>query len=121
MWASGECRGLFSCGGAPAVVCEAWSGERASCPCATTQVWTRPLLAGGAAAVALFNPTEVEQNATVMFSSVKGHQWTGDTKLAVRDLWAHKRLATCTGANGSFTAEVEPHGTRLLRLGSPYM
>ena len=116
MWTSGECRGLFSCAGAPAVVCEAWSGERASCPCTTTQVWTRPL-DGGAAAVALFNPTEVAQNATVMFSRVKGHQWTGETKLAVRDLWAHTRLAT--GASGSFTAEVEPHGTRLLRLGSP--
>ena len=82
----------------------------------TTQVWTRPL-AGGAAAIALFNPTEVAQNATVEFSQVRGRTWSRATTLAVRDLWGHERLASA--ASGSFRAEVEPHGTRLLRLGGP--
>eukprot|EP01051_Picozoa_sp_SAG22_P016545 SAG22_NODE_2355_length_2672_cov_1.682472_3_plen_379_part_00 len=120
MWVSGQCRGLFSCAGAPAVVCEAWSGERASCPCVTTQVWTRPLASAGAgtaalaAAVALFNPTDQVMNATVAFAQVQGTPWSSATKLDVRDLWAHESLAA--GVTGSFSALVEPHGTRLLRL-----
>eukprot|EP01047_Picozoa_sp_COSAG01_P034963 COSAG01_NODE_2653_length_7307_cov_31.893868_4_plen_222_part_00 len=114
MWVSGQCRGLFACAGAPSVVCEAWSGERASCPCVTSQVWTRPLDNGTAAAVALFNPTATVLNATIEFSQVNGLDWIASTQLVVRDLWAHQRLAT--GVSGNFTCEVAPHGTRLLRV-----
>lgn len=119
MWVSDQCRGLFACAGAPAVVCEAWSGERANCPCVTTQVWTRPLASGAAAAAALFNPTDKTLNATVEFDKVKGVEWSASTKLTVRDLWAHERLDTGGsggGASGSFTVLVAPHATRLLRL-----
>ena len=65
VWVSGDCRAVFKCDTAPAVICESWSHGNVSCPCVHTQVWARPLVNATAAAVALFNPGEVAQDMEV--------------------------------------------------------
>lgn len=112
MWASADCRGTFQCGGA-AVVCESWSRGNVTCPCVVTQVWARPL-AGGAAAVALFNPQEAPHDLTVRFADIPMRGWGAETQLYVRDLWRHSLVSSATGS--FIVPGLPPHATSLLKL-----
>ena len=69
VWTAADCGGVFTCDDDVNIVCESWGQQNTSCPCITTQVWARPLV-GGAAAVALFNPSNATQAITVQFSAV---------------------------------------------------
>ena len=115
VWVSNDCGGRFRCGGAQAdIFCESFSGQNVSCPCITTQVWARPLR-GGAAAVALFNPSNRTQTARFEFRTVPSRSWSGATALTITDLWS----GHSTTATGAFAAHAVPaHGTVLLWVSS---
>jgi alpha-galactosidase len=72
------------------------------------QVWSKRLSLSGSRAVALFNRTEDVARMTVRFADcgIAG-------QIRVRDLWEHANMGTFTG---SYSADVEPHATVVLRL-----
>ena len=75
-----------------------------------TEVWSRPLW-DGTLAVALFNRGEAPTEVTAKWSDLgrSGSQ-------PVRNLWQRKELGAF---DGSFAAEVAPHGAVLLKVGEP--
>ena len=83
---------------------------------ATLQVWARPLH-DGTIAVALYNAGNQSATITSNFSKLpptaSGKQWGATTEAKPRDLWAHAELAV---TKGSFSAIVEPHATKVVKL-----
>jgi alpha-galactosidase len=73
------------------------------------QVWSRPLADPNARAVALFNPTDAPARITVRWVEIGLPAGAAQ----VRDLWAYAERGSQTD---SFTAEVEPHGTAMLKI-----
>merc|ERR1712025_1307997 len=115
MWVSSGCRAVFKCDGVDGVDCESEDKKFVVCPCTApaAQTWLRPL-SGGAAAVALHNPNTMPQKVTVRFADVPERQWNENTKLHVRDLWAHKDIGIFTG---TFAVDnVAAHGTAVIKL-----
>lgn len=81
-------------------------------PSDTCQVWARPL-STGAFAAAMFNANNQTHGITTEWSVIPGAGWDSTTKVNVRDVWQHKDLGTFTG---SYSAQVEAHGTVMLVL-----
>ena len=75
-----------------------------------TEVWQKPLF-DGTTAVALFNRSKQPKKITATWQALGLHG-----RQPVRDLWRHKDLGT---VDKSFTAAVPPHGTVLLKIGTP--
>ena len=73
------------------------------------QIWARPL-ADGSQAVGLFNSTDAAIDMTLDFKTVGA-----PSQARVRDLWQHKDVGM---VEGSFTANVPPHGAVLVKLSS---
>lgn len=73
------------------------------------EVWSKPLEASGARAVALFNRSAAAADITVNWSDIG--LAAGDA--TVRDLWAHVNLGSFTN---SFTANVPSHGVVMLKI-----
>ena len=76
-----------------------------------SEIWIKPL-AGGSAAVLLFNRSE--QSAAIRLSAEE-LGWPPRVTAKVRDLWAHRDMGRWTG---SISASVEPHGVAMFRIGS---
>lgn len=65
-------------------------------------------------AVALYNPSDIDAEGTVDFTSLG---WTKSTRATVRDLWAHKNLGSALGRFPETShVVVKAHATLLLRL-----
>jgi alpha-galactosidase len=73
------------------------------------QIWAKPLF-NGDYAIVLYNSGEQRHNITANFSLV-GIPDTAN--VSVRDLWQHKDLGVF---KKSFTGQVDPHGTILIRV-----
>jgi len=116
MWIANGCRGTFVCNGVKDVSCDVMGGKNTTCPCKATSnnmVWARPLQ-NGAAAVALLNGGEDTVDMTVNFADIPLREWSANSHLSVRDLWAHSDNGTHVG---SFTAQKIPsHGTVVVKL-----
>ena len=76
-----------------------------------SEIWIKPL-AGGSAAILLFNRSE--QSATIKVSADE-LGWHSGVRAKVRDLWAHRDMGLW---KGSISASVEPHGVAMFRIGS---
>ena len=72
------------------------------------EIWTRPL-AGGDAAVALFNRGKDAASITVKWAEVGLKK----SPARSRDLWLHQDVAL---SGASYSAEVPSHGVVLLRV-----
>lgn len=79
----------------------------------TAQLWIKPLQ-GGDAAIVLYNSMDFEaQNVSVAWAEL-GQPWAG-ASVNVRDLWAHKAIAT-NQAGGLTAPLVPPHGSAMWRI-----
>ncbi len=81
------------------------------------EVWARPLF-DGTVAVALFNRGILPANVSVSWAELRpvipgGTALSG--KQSVRDLWQRKALGVFDG----YTANVNPHGAIMLKIGTP--
>ena len=76
------------------------------------QVWSRPLADPNARAVALFNPTDAPATITARWSEIG----LPPGAASVRDLWAAADRGSFVD---QFTAQVEPHGTVMLKIVAP--
>ncbi|RZJ98596.1 MAG: glycoside hydrolase family 27 protein [Brevundimonas sp.] len=73
------------------------------------EVWSRPLVGGGRAVI-LLNRGETAQTISVDWETLG---LPAATRMAVRDLWAHRDLRA---ARGSFSAQVPSHGVVMVTL-----
>ena len=75
------------------------------------QVWSKQL-GEPSAAIVLYNSGNSAHSITVDFSKIPNMEWTSNTKLALRDLWAGKDLGSFTG---KYTGDnIAAHGVMFL-------
>jgi hypothetical protein len=117
MWIQGGCRGVFECDGVAGVHCDSENFAFAVCDCTPpalkpAMIYARNL-SDGSVAVALYNPEDVANPASLDLELI------GFKSAKVRDLWARKDLGTFVGRypeTGNVT--VEAHGAAMLRITS---
>jgi len=129
MWIGSGCRGVFSCDGIDAVLCNATGPGNHTCKCTSDpnlpvvptqcEIWAREL-SDGSMAVGLYNaditPHDITANISQVFQGFGAYRRTAAeaSGAKIRDVWNRKELGTFSG---KFTATaVGVHDTRVFRF-----